>query len=93
MITHSSAAIQVESDDALCNYQNNIVNEKDLTEGVSKLAAFFEQHKPSPVEPDNRQADEGAKKELNVGGGNLIPFPVPETTGKRTGKESTILAI
>ena len=66
----------------------NIVNEKDLMEGVSKLAAFFEQRTPNPVGPDTQQADgkEGAKKKLAVGGGNLIAFPVLETTGKRKGK-------
>ncbi len=70
----------------------NIVNENDMTEGAIKLAAFLEQHTPSPIGPDNQQADEGAKKKLAVGSGNLIAFPAQDATGKRKGKESPISA-
>ena len=64
----------------------NIVNEKDLTEGVSKLAAFFEQTHQIPVGPDTQQADEGPNKKLVGGGCNLIAFPALDATGERKEK-------
>lgn len=68
----------------------NIVNEKDLMEGVSKLAAFFDQHPPAPIEPE-KPVDE-AERENPITAGNLIRFPTTTVNGKRKGKAGPIPA-
>jgi integrase len=44
----------------------NIVDKRDLMEGVSKLAAFFGQHPPAPVESESKTTEKPAEEKLGV---------------------------